>query len=124
MINLADLYRVQGQEKRAEALLRQALSRSPREADLHHALGLSLVRQGKAPQALLALERAVQLEPQDLDFGYVLIVAWSEAGRTAEALKLARRYLVHYPEQEQLLTVSAELARRCEREAEAQRRHP
>lgn len=124
VINLADLYRVQGQEKRAEALLRQALSRSPREADLHHALGLSLVRQGKAPQALLALERAVQLEPQDLDFGYVLIVAWSEAGRTAEALKLARRYLVHYPEQEQLLTVSAELARRCEREAEAQRRHP
>ena len=44
-VNLADLYRAQGRDAEAERVLRQALAREPNAADVHHALGLLLVRQ-------------------------------------------------------------------------------
>ncbi len=43
--NLADLYRAGGVEAEAEKTLREGIARNPREAVLHHALGLTLVRQ-------------------------------------------------------------------------------
>ena len=43
-INLADLYRQLGREIEGESVLRTALAVSPRDAGLHHVLGLTLVR--------------------------------------------------------------------------------
>ena len=50
-VNLADLYRRLDREQDADAALRGALRQTPREAVLHHALGLSLVRQQRKGEA-------------------------------------------------------------------------
>ena len=47
-VNLADLYRTRGDEKAAEATLRAALKLSAKDASLHYALGLALVRPSAA----------------------------------------------------------------------------
>jgi tetratricopeptide (TPR) repeat protein len=82
-VNLADLMRVREREPEAEALLREALGSAPQDASLHHALGLSLVRQGKRDEALRELKRATDLAPDDERFAYVYGVARDEFGATA-----------------------------------------
>ena len=60
-VNLADAYRQLGREVEGEKLLRRGLALLPRAADLHHALGLLLVRQGDQVGALKELGTAVKL---------------------------------------------------------------
>src|SRR5262249_53222870 len=50
--NLADLYRTEGREDEAQATLRRGLEVAPRDAGLHHALGLALVRRRQTPEAV------------------------------------------------------------------------
>ena len=59
-VNLAELQRSQGRESDADASLRAGLAESPRDADLHHALGLSLVRQQRLDEALEELGTAAK----------------------------------------------------------------
>ena len=82
-VNLADLMRLRQREPDAEALLRQGLERSPDDATLHHALGLSLVRQKKNEEALSELRRATELAPANARFAYVYGVARRELGKGA-----------------------------------------
>jgi tetratricopeptide (TPR) repeat protein len=77
-VNLADLRRLQGQESEVEATLREGLALVPDAAALHHALGLSLVRQQRKQEALRELRRATELEPSNQRFRYVYDVAKSE----------------------------------------------
>jgi Flp pilus assembly protein TadD len=70
--------RLRQREPETEALLREGLARSPSDATLHHALGLSLVRQGKRDEALRELKRATELAPDNSRFSYVYGVARSE----------------------------------------------
>jgi predicted CXXCH cytochrome family protein len=84
-VNLADLMRMQGRESDAEATLRKGLAGSPSDATLHHALGLSLVRQKKGEEALRELKRATELAPGNARFAYVYGVAKAElAGSGAQ----------------------------------------
>jgi Flp pilus assembly protein TadD len=76
--NLADLMRLLGREAEVESLLREGLAVNPRAAALHHALGLSLVRQGRKTEALAELRRATELDPSDQRFKYVYDVARQE----------------------------------------------
>jgi tetratricopeptide (TPR) repeat protein len=76
--NLADLRRLQGREAEAEATLREGLEIAPGAAGLHHALGLSLVRQQRRAEALLELERATDLEPGNPRYKYVYDIAVRE----------------------------------------------
>ena len=76
--NLADLMRAQGREPDAESTLREGLATSPDDATLHHALGLSLVRQRRADEALRELKRATELDPRNARFAYVYNVAREE----------------------------------------------
>jgi predicted CXXCH cytochrome family protein len=83
--NLADLMRMQGREADAEAALREGIARAPSDATLHHALGLSLVRQKKSAEALVELKRATELAPGNARFAYVYGVAKTElAGAAAQ----------------------------------------
>jgi tetratricopeptide (TPR) repeat protein len=84
--NLADLYRTRGAEGEAVAVLREGLARNPRGAVLHHALGLSLVRQKQTAESLKSLKTAADLAPQNARFAYVYAVALNGAGQTKEAL--------------------------------------
>jgi len=85
-VNLADLERHEGHEDEAEALLRRGLVRAPGSPDLHHALGLSLVRQQRIEAALVELEQAASLAPEQPRYAYVYAVALNSVGRNADAL--------------------------------------
>jgi Flp pilus assembly protein TadD len=76
--NLADLRRLQGREAEADATLREGLEIVPDAAGLHHALGLSLVRQQRRAEALLELKRATDLEPGNPRYQYVYDIAVRE----------------------------------------------
>jgi tetratricopeptide (TPR) repeat protein len=84
--NLADLYRMLGRDEEGERWLRQGLEIAPDRADVHHALGLLLVRQRRMPEALEALRRAAELDAQGSHYAYVYALALHEVGRREEAL--------------------------------------
>jgi Flp pilus assembly protein TadD len=121
-INLADLYRVQALDAEGERTLRAALEQSPGSAPLRHALGLSLVRQKRLPEALAQLGRAVDMAPAEARFAYVYGVALNDMGKRAEALRVLKAALKRSPYDRDLLMalVSYELAAG---NAEAARRH-
>ncbi|MFO1395161.1 MAG: multiheme c-type cytochrome [Steroidobacteraceae bacterium] len=77
-VNLADLMRVQHREDAAEAALRDGLQHSPKDAMLHHALGLSLVRQHRSAEALAELRKATELDPGNARFAEVYGIAKTE----------------------------------------------
>ena len=77
-VNFSDLMRMRQREPEAEALLRDGIAKSPSDATLHHALGLSLVRQGRRDEALRELKLATELAPDNSRFSYVYGVARSE----------------------------------------------
>ncbi|WP_437957573.1 multiheme c-type cytochrome [Sorangium sp. So ce119] len=70
-VNLADLYRELGRDEDGVALLRRGVTRLPDQAELLHALGLALVRQGHRAQALEPLKRAAELAPDQARFQIV-----------------------------------------------------
>jgi len=87
-VNLADLYRSQHDELRAEQILRLALKIRPDNADVHHALGLSLVRQQRTDEAVKELEVASLLAPNDERYIYVYAVALHSTLQTTRALMI------------------------------------
>ena len=89
-LNLADAYRQTGREAEGEKLLRDGIARTPRNADLHHALGLRLVRKGDKTGALPELALAARLAPDNARYAYVHAVAVNSAGKRPEALALLR----------------------------------
>jgi Flp pilus assembly protein TadD len=64
--DLADLYLLSKKNSEAEPLYRQLVKSKPRDADLHHSLGKSLLDQRKFPEAQAEFLAAVNLKP---DFG-------------------------------------------------------
>jgi Flp pilus assembly protein TadD len=95
--NLADLHRTRGAEGEAEATLRQGLARNPRTAVLHHALGLSLVRQKRLPVALPEFRDAARLAPDDARFAYVYAVALINSGKPQDALAVVNAAIKRSP---------------------------
>ena len=89
-VNLADVYRMQGRDADGERVLRKALTVADRP-EVHHALGLLLVRQRRTREALAELERAVAGSPDDVRYAYVLGVALHSTGQTKRGLEVLRR---------------------------------
>jgi Flp pilus assembly protein TadD len=87
-VNLSEVHRLNGSEQQAERVLRDGLEEAPADAALHHALGLSLVRQRRGADARAELREAVRLSPSTPRYRYVLAVALHDAGNTAEALRV------------------------------------
>src|SRR5207244_11153171 len=77
-VNLADLYRARGVESEAEGVLRQGLVNLPRAAPLHHALGLTLVRQKRHSDAHREVEQAAKLAPGHARYANVYEVSLSD----------------------------------------------
>jgi Flp pilus assembly protein TadD len=93
----------------AEATLRGGLKANPSSGALHHSLGLSLVRQGRKPEALAALAKAAQLEPTSARNAYVYAVALHDAGRRAEAVDVLERSLQRHPHDRDTLEALSKL---------------
>ncbi len=110
-LNAADAWRVQGRDDEARATLSKGLARAPRDASLHHALGLTLVRLGDHKLALQELERAAQLAPAEPRYTYVYAVALHSARRPAEAIKLLERAVARWPNSRDMLIALATMQR-------------
>jgi Flp pilus assembly protein TadD len=89
--NLADLLRLQDQDKKGEKVLRAGLEAVPTSAALHHSLGLLLVREKRVDEALEELRRAEELAPADPQIAYVLAIGLHSTGETDKALAVLRR---------------------------------
>ena len=85
-LNLADLYRAQARDSDGERVLREALRVYPDSADIHHSLGLTLVRRRKLDEAVTELATATQLAPDNPRYTFVYAVALDSTGRHAEAV--------------------------------------
>ena len=86
-VNLADLYRVQHQENRVEAILLEARGAIGDNAEVEHALGLHYVRRQQMENALASLAKAVSLSPDNARYGYVYAVALYGNGDFNRAIK-------------------------------------
>ena len=89
-VNLADAYRQQGRDDEGEKQLRRGLSLSPNAADLHHALGLLLVRKTDKTTALQELAKAAKLAPDNARYAYVHAIGLNSAGKQREALAVLK----------------------------------
>jgi tetratricopeptide (TPR) repeat protein len=111
LVNLADVARIGGRDGEGEALLRRALALDPASADVHHALGLLLVRKGQADEALAALARAAELAPGSARYAYAHALALHSLGRTAAALRELERAHERRPADRDVLFALATLSR-------------
>jgi tetratricopeptide (TPR) repeat protein len=96
--NLADAYRMQGNEADAERTLRDGIAVNPASAALHHSLGLALVRQHRLGDALPELARAVALDPAEPRYSYVYAVGLHGNGLRAEAIRVLRSSATRHPD--------------------------
>ncbi len=118
-VNLADLHRAQGRDAAAETVLREGLAAAPRDADLHHALGLALVRQQRADESLQELARAAELAPAQARYAYVYAVALHGAGQPDRALDVLRGAHARHPGDRDVLIALATMNRDRGRRADA-----
>ena len=105
-VNLADLYRAAQRDHEGERILREGLQRAPKNAMLHHALGLALVRLKRA-DAVSELERATVLEPGNARYAYVYAVALHSAGSPDAAIKRLEKTLAAHPRDRDVLEALA-----------------
>lgn len=86
-LNYADALRRFGDEVGAEELLRDGLVLHTSSAELHHSLGLLLVRTDRSDDGLSELREAVRLAPDNPRFAYVAGIALNSLGHTEAAIK-------------------------------------
>jgi Tfp pilus assembly protein PilF len=102
-VNLADVYRLQSRDVDGERILRQALTRIPNNAVLHHSLGLALVRLKRTDEALAQFARAAALDPENARFAYVYAVALHSSGRVKAAIAQLESALATHPDDPDVL---------------------
>ncbi|MBR0714595.1 cytochrome c3 family protein [Bradyrhizobium liaoningense] len=110
-VNLSDLYRQLGRDGDGERVLREALVTSARDASLHHALGLTLVRQKRNDAALEELQKAASLAPGQAPYAYVYAVGLNGIGRRDDALAVLKASLRGHPNNLELLSAALNFSR-------------
>lgn len=103
MINLADVYKARDREKEGEELLRLGISLVPDNAQLHHALGLLLVRTDRDAEALSSFKRALELQPENAHLAYVYALALQSSGQAQEGLAVLEESLQYNPYSREIL---------------------
>ena len=96
-VNLADAYRQSGRDNEGEKVLRSGLARLPRAANLHHALGLLLVRKKDNTAGLQEIALAAKIEPDNARYAYVHAVGLHSTGKSTEALAVLRTAEKRHP---------------------------
>jgi predicted CXXCH cytochrome family protein len=116
---LADVRRGQGRDADAEALLRKAVAAAPKSPDAHQMLGLALVRQKRAREALPELAAAAGLEPDVPRYAYVYAIALHDTGDVAAAVDALSRAHERAPASREILVALAEYEREAGHEEAA-----
>lgn len=96
-INLADVYRQNGEETQARAVLEEALKALRDTTPAHHALGLLFVREKKMPEALEHLRLAAESPTANEHYLYVYGVALNSSGKREEALHVLESANTRFP---------------------------
>jgi len=110
-VNLADLYRQIQRDDEAERVLRTGLEEVGDSAELFHALGLALVRQGRVSAAIAELARAAEMEPETPRYAYVYGIALNSTGETDRARRVLDAAYRRHPGDRSLLTGLVTLSR-------------
>jgi Flp pilus assembly protein TadD len=110
-INLADLYRQLGREPEGAAILRTTIAALPRDAGLHYALGLALIRLKRPDEAIGEFQRAAEIEPNRARYSYVYGVALNSAGRREQAITVLKENLLRHPRDRDTLLALISFAR-------------
>lgn len=96
-VNLSDLHRLRGDERAAEAVLREGLERNSDAPELHYALGLALTRAGRRDEALEALENAAALAPWHPLYAYAAGLGLDALGRREAAIARLEQVAETFP---------------------------
>jgi len=101
-VNLADLYRVQQDDKAAADILLQAI-RLREDASAYHALGLLKIRQQDVAQAIVMLQRAAELDTSNERYAYVYAVALNSTGEKTRAIEVLQEAYNRFPQNRDIL---------------------
>jgi tetratricopeptide (TPR) repeat protein len=93
--NLAELYRVTGQNERSENTYAEAIRISPDDPLLRYGHALSLVREKNMADAISELEASVRLAPANAQYRTTLGIALDSTGRTDDAFKVLGQALAN-----------------------------
>lgn len=89
----AEMLSAEGDNTRAEEVLKEGLHRSPGDGHLHYSLGLLLAQSDRLSTAVIELDKAARLLPDDARIAYNHGLALQHLGRQKEAEKaLLRAY--------------------------------
>ncbi len=103
-VNWADLQYRQGNEHRGMAILQKGLQATPGNADLSHALGLSLIRQKHYEEALAALRVATVNAPDNARYSYVYAIGLQSTGKLSEAISVLETTRAKHPYNREVLS--------------------
>jgi predicted CXXCH cytochrome family protein len=101
-VNLADLYRVQQDDKAAANILKQAISLTD-DASAYHALGLLKIRQQEIEQAIVMLQRAAEFDASNVRYVYVYAVALNSTGEKTRAIEVLQEAQSRFPQNRDVL---------------------
>jgi predicted CXXCH cytochrome family protein len=111
LVNLADLDRMRGQNQEGIELLRKSMAIDPNNADIHHSLGLALVRQHNYADAIRELRQASELAPDNARYAYVYAIALNSIGSGASAMELLENAHKRHPTDRDTLLALVSIAR-------------
>ncbi len=87
----------EGRYLQAEAFARQVLARQPRNAEAHYVLALSAMHQGRAADALPAIEKALSLAGSEPPYHLLHGICLAGAGRLEPAIAAYRKAVALRP---------------------------
>ena len=120
-INLADMYRIKGEDQKGEKVLNEALKMDPDFADAHYALGLLMVREKRAREGLLHLKRAAELQPEVPNYAFTYGIGLNSTGDVARAASVLEEALRKHPYNKDILFALVTIQRDRGRQAVALR---
>lgn len=110
-VNLADLLRTQGDNTSAARILRDGLGQVTEAADLHHALGLTLVRMGRSAEGADELRLASESRPDLARYAYVYGVALQSTAGVDAAVGFLEDAVLRHPYDRDILFALATMHR-------------
>lgn len=118
-INFAQMLSTRGREVEAANLLQAGLRQNPSSADLHHALGLSQVRQKKTEDAIRSLAKAAELDADNRRYQYVYAVGLQSVGKLEQAIEVLHNVYVQQPSDADILYALVSFYREAGKRQEA-----
>lgn len=109
-LNLADLYRTGDRDDESETLFTAALEQAADIAEVHHAYGLWLSRQGRGEESLHELELAARLS-NAWRYRYVYAIGLNSTGKAVLAEKELKEALNQSPNNPEILFALATILR-------------